>query len=164
MWEPYVSLTPQQDISTLVRMRRAIRARRPTLAHWQRTTPITLLDRKTLREEASARWDAVYGLILDLQRAYNAAQELLDVTIKVRKSFPQTWQPAYVVSFARPGETPSIEIRLAMREDNVVTFTIARRIDTEALPKVFEEGTTVGDRKAMQQLFREVVRCCFLKD
>ncbi len=163
MWEPFVSLTPQQDISTLVKMRRAIRARRPTQAHW-RKAPITLQDRETLRAEASARWDGIYDLILDVQRAYNAAQDLLDVTIKVRKSFPQAWQPAYVLSFARPGEAPSIEIRMTIREDNVVTFTIAKRTDSEALPRVFEEGTTVGDRKAMQQLFREVVRCCFLKD
>ena len=117
-----------------------------------------------MREKASARWGGVYDLVLDLQRAYNAAQDLLDVTIKVRKSFPPTWQPAYVLSFARPGEAPAIEIRLTMREDDVVTFTIAKRIDTEALPRVFEEGTTLGDRKAMQQLFREVVRCCFVKD
>ena len=159
-----MSLTPQHDISTLVKMRRAIRARRPTQADWQRKAPMTVRDSKTLREKASARWDDVYDLIMDLQRAYNAAQDLLDVTIKVRKSFPQAWQPAYVVDFVRPGDTPSIEIRMAMREDDVVTFTIAKRTETEALPKVFEEGTTVGDRKAMQQLFREVVRCCFLKD
>ncbi len=160
-----MSLTPQHDISTLVRMRRAIQARRPAQPlGQQRKTPLTLQDRRTLREEASARWEGVYGLLLELQRAYNAAQDLLEVTIKVRKSFPQTWQPAYVVSFARPAETPSIEIRLAMREDNIVSFTIAKLTDTEALPNVFEEGTTVGDRKAMQQLFREVVRCCFLKD
>ena len=164
MWEPAVSLTPQQDISTLVKMRRAIRARRPTQPDWQRNAPKTLRDSKTLREAASARWDGVYDLIIELQRAYNAAQDLLDVTIKVRKTFPQAWQPAYVVSFVRPGDTPSIEIRLAMREDDVVTFTIAKRTGTEALPTVFEEGSTVGDRKAMQQLFREVVRCCFLKD
>ena len=159
-----MSLTPQQDISTLARMRRAIRARRPTLAQGQQITPVSPRDRKTLREQASARWDGVYDLLIDVQRAYNAAQDLLDVTITVRKSFPQSWQPAYVVSFARPGEAPSIEIRLAMREDNVVSFTIARRTDKDSLPKVFEQGTTVGDRRAMQQLFREVVRCCFLKD
>ena len=164
MWEPSVSLTPQQDISTLVKMRRAIRARRPTQAHWQQKAPLILRDTKTLRDAASARWEAVYGLIIDLQRAYNAAQDLLDVTITIRKSFPRAWQPTYLVSFARPGETPSIEIRLAMREDDVVTFTIARRTETEALPRIFEEGSTIGDRKAMQQLFREVVRCCFLKD
>lgn len=158
-----MSFTPQQDISTLVKMRRAIRARRPPTALWPRKPPVTLRDRKTLREEAAARWDDVYGVINTLQRAYNEAEDLLDVSIKVRKSFPPTWQPAYVVSFARPG-APSIEIRLAMREDNVVSFTIAKRIDTETLPKVFEEGTTFGDRKAMQLLFREVVRCCFLKD
>ena len=159
-----MSLTPQQDISTLARMRRAIRARRPTLAQGPQTTPISPRDRKALREKASTRWDGVYELLIDVQRAYNAAQDLLDVTITVRKSFPQTWQPAYVASFARPGEAPSIEIRLAMREDNVVTFTIARRTGQDSLPKIFEEGTTVGDRRAMQQLFREVVRCCFLKD
>ena len=100
-----------------------------------------------MREEAAARWDNVYGVINTLQRAYNEAEDLLDVSIKVRKSFPPTWQPAYVVSFARPG-APSIEIRLAMREDNVVSFTIAKRIDTETLPKVFEEGTTFGDRES----------------
>lgn len=159
-----MSFTPQQDIKTLVKMRRAIRARRPPAASWPQKAPITFRDRKTLREEAAARWDGVYAVIIALQRAYNEAEDLLDVTIKVRKSFPPTWQPTYVVSFARPGEAPSIEIRLAMRDDNVVSFTIAKRIDTEDLPKVFEEGTTVGDRKAMQQLFREVVRCCFLKD
>ena len=102
-WEPDMSLTPQQDISTLVKMRRAIRARRPPAALRQRKPPVTLLDRKTLREEAAARWD-------------------------------------------------------------VVSFTIAKRMGAETLPKVFEEGTTIGDRKALQQLFREIVRCCFLKD
>ena len=158
-----MSLTPQQDISTLVKMRRAIRARRPPAALWPRKPPVTLLDRKTLREEAAARWDDVYGIINALQRAYNEAEDLLDVSIKVRKFFPSTWQPAYVVSFERPGAA-SIEIRLAMREDNVVSFTIAKRMGAETLPKVFEEGTTIGDRKALQQLFREIVRCCFLKD
>ena len=158
-----MSFNPQQDISTLVKMRRAIRARRPPAALWPVKPPVTLRDRRTLREEAAARWDDVYDVINTLQRAYNEAENLLDVTIKVRKSFPSTWQPAYVVNFARPG-APTIEIRLAMREDNVVSFTIAKRIDTESLPRVFEEGTTVGDRKAMQQLFREVVRCCFLRD
>ena len=158
-----MSFNPQQDISTLVKMRRAIRARRPPAALWPVKPPVTLRDRRTLREEAAARWDDVYDVINTLQRAYNEAENLLDVTIKVRKSFPSTWQPAYVVNFARPG-APTIEIRLVMREDNVVSFTIAKRIDTESLPRVFEEGTTVGDRKAMQQLFREVVRCCFLRD
>ena len=51
-----------------------------------------------------------------------------------------------------------------MREDNVVSFTIAKQLEKEAFPKVFQEGTTVGDWKALQQLFREVVRCYFLKD
>ena len=158
-----MSFTAQHDISTLVKMRRAIRARRPPAALWPLKPPMTLRDRKTLREEAAARWDDVYGVIIALQRAYNEAGDLLDVTIKVRKSFPPTWQPGYVVSFARPG-VPSVEMRLAMREDNVVAFTIAKRIDMDTIPQVFEEGTTIGDRKAMQQLFREVVRCCFLKD
>lgn len=158
-----MSFDPQQDISTLVKMRRAIRARRPPAALRPGKPPASLLDRKTLREAAAARWDDVYGVINTLQRAYNEAEDLLDVSIKVRKAFPPTWQPAYVVSFQRPG-APSIEIRLAMREDNVVSFTIAKRIDAETLPEVFEQGTTIGDRRALQQLFREVVRCCFLKD